>query len=118
MPYSIHSALNAPWEAVISNIKTEISVGIYEHEKAPQTILVSATIRGHYPAYPKDISECTNYEMLQSLTESWKTRDQVALLETLAMECFEEIFTKCPHAQEATVSIMKPDIFADTEAVG
>lgn len=119
MPHSIHSAGHAPWEAHISNIKTQMRVGIYPHETNAQTIVVSAIIRGHYPACPRDISECMNYEVLQDLVmKRWPAYPQVLLLETLVMECFDEIFQSCTLAYEATVSIKKPDIFCETEAVG
>lgn len=119
MPYTIHSAEYAPWQTIICGLETSICVGINDHEQKPQRLWVDVEIHGYYPAYPLNISQCLNYDIIhQFVTVDWPKRPQTALLETLAMELFEFIFNKATHASQATIGIYKPDIFKDTQKVG
>jgi FolB domain-containing protein len=119
MPNSIHSATHAPWQAIISQIETQMCIGICDHETIPQRLWVDAEIHGYYPAYPTDISQCIDYGMLHNLvTKEWPTRPQTLLLETLVMELFEFIFAQVGSASHVTIGIYKPDVFKEAQKVG
>ena len=101
-------------------MQAKIRVGICEHEKkAPQSILINAAIDYESSAQPASINECFNYDSVHQLVVGkWQERQHVDLLETLVFELLSYIFTTDKKVKSATVSISKPDIYEEAEAVG
>lgn len=107
------------WRIKITNMETNIKIGIHEQEKTPQRIVLDASIDCQYDGFPQNIVECFNYDIIYRLvTQDWPKRSHIDLIETCIIEFMTYVFSSDPKAQNVTVSIMKPDIFSNTEAVG
>ena len=107
------------WRINIRDLETRAKVGIYPRERSPQRIIVNATIEGRYPARPRSIDDCISYEHVHRLAvEEWPKRPHVGLLETCLVELLEYIFTTDNRIEWARVSLAKPDVFKEAEAVG
>lgn len=103
----------------VKNLETSIAVGIYDHEKEKQRIIVNAMVEGEYPAKPQTIKDCFNYEHIHNLvTHEWSKKPHRLLLEDCVVELLEYIFKCDERVDYAKVSVCKPDIFENTEAVG
>lgn len=100
----------------IDRLTLPMMIGILDFEReAPQTVVISIDIEvsddlpaGGYVSYAPIV------EHLSALSES---RRHIDLVEELAAEIFAFLFTD-PHVAGATVTVMKPDIFARAEGVG
>lgn len=106
------------WRIQITNLKTNVCVGIYDHEREPQPVVVNALITGKYPARPQTIEDCFDYSLVHRfVTVDWSKREHVGLLEILVVELLEFIFSADSRVQYAKVSVCKTDISA-VEAIG
>lgn len=106
------------WKIHMKNMEVIIRIGIHAHEKEPQTVLVSALVEGDYPARPKSIKECFNYDQIHEFVAKWPAQDHVWLLETCVSDLLTHIFEVDEAVQCATVSVCKPNIFPNAESVG
>lgn len=110
---------NQRWRIFVENLETRVRIGIHEHERDPQRILVSAVIEADYSRRPQSIKECFDYDHLHRVVvEEWPHRSHVMLLETAVTELLESIFAADDRVVKARVSIRKPDIFVQAQAVG
>ena len=107
------------WRIHVKNMQTNICIGLHSHEQVPQRVLVNATIEMLGPTRPESIEDCFNYDHVRKLVVGeWPQRAHVFLLESYVTELLEHIFHIDPRVVYAKASVCKPDIFADTEAVG
>jgi 7,8-dihydroneopterin aldolase/epimerase/oxygenase len=107
------------WRINIRDLATTIRVGIHEHEKTPQRVLVNGVIEVDYAARPQSIKECFDYDHIHRLVvKEWPARPHTPLLETWVSELLEYIFRADARVAYAKASVCKPDIFAEAEAVG
>src|SRR4051812_36397714 len=107
------------WRINIRNLVTWISIGIHPHEHTPQRVIVNAAVEGMYPLRPKSIEECFSYEHVHTLVvHEWPKQKHTSLLETRLVDLLEHIFRIDERVLYAKVSLCKPDIFAEADAVG
>ncbi len=107
------------WRVHVTNLQTTIRVGIHEHEKEKQRIIVNAIVEGEYPAKPQVIEDCFNYEYIHNLVvDEWPKKEHKSLLENCVVELLEHIFSCDERVDKASVRICKPDISPHAEAVG
>ena len=107
------------WRINIRNMATQVKIGIYPHEHAPQRVIINGTIEWCYPARPKSIEECISYEHVHRLAVlEWPQRPHVGLLETYLVELLEYVFTMDHRVEFARFSLCKPEAFKEAEAVG
>jgi 7,8-dihydroneopterin aldolase/epimerase/oxygenase len=101
---------------ILRDISVEARVGIHpweRHAERPSRLVVNVEMfaRGRTP------KNFINYDKIHDAFKSWPGRDHVDLLETLV----EEVVALCfsiPEVAACRVSVVKPDIFNDTAAVG
>jgi dihydroneopterin aldolase len=107
------------WRINIKNLETHIAIGLHDHEKTPQRIIVNAAIDVLSPAKPTSIKQCFNYDHVHKLVVGqWPQRSHVQLLETCVTELLEYIFRADDRVVFAKASVCKPDIFSEAESVG
>lgn len=107
------------WRINIRNIATKIAVGIHDHEKTPQRVLVNVTVESLYAPKPDSIDECFNYDHVRRLVvEEWPGRQHIPLLETCVTGLLEYIFRTDLRVVYAKASVCKPDIFPEVDSVG
>jgi dihydroneopterin aldolase len=108
----------------LRNCKIDLSVGIHPHEQQhPQPVVINIELQAELPhafADPRnaDISRTVDYEAIRNfICHDLPRQGHIFLLESVA----DMILTFCLRDQrvrEAAVTIAKPQIFAETEAVG
>lgn len=104
----------------IDRLTLPLMIGILDFEReAPQTVVISIDMTVEIGPRPsKAAQDYVSYapvvEHLKALSAS---RRHIDLVEQLADEIFGFLFTD-PRIASATVSVMKPDIFAEAEGVG
>lgn len=107
------------WRIHVKNLETIIGVGIHEHEKEKQRVIVNTVVEGEYPAKPSSIKDCFNYDYIHNLVVNiWPKHQHKPLLEDCAVELLEYIFRCDDRVTTASVRICKPDIFPAAESVG
>jgi FolB domain-containing protein len=107
------------WKVHVKNLKSHIGVGIHDHEKNKQRILVNVVVEGHYPELPKHINDCFDYDHIHELVvNEWPKKAHKPLLENCVIELLEYIFRSDERVERASVRVCKPDIFPNAESVG
>lgn len=107
------------WRIFVKDLESRIRIGIHDHEREAQRVLVNAEVEGVYSMSPLSIEDCFNYDHIyQLVVKEWPCRLQVQLLETLVAEALNYIFRSDARVCRATVRISKPDIFKEAAAVG
>lgn len=101
---------------ILRDISVEARIGIHpweRHADRPSRLVVNVEMF----APGKTPKNFINYDRIHDAFKSWTGRDHIDLLETLV----EEVVTLCfaiPEVAACRVSVVKPDIFNDTAAVG
>lgn len=108
-----------PWTIEITGQKTQLKVGIWEHEREFQPIHVNLTIRAILMASPKSIEDCLNYQPIcEWLRDEWPKQPHTLLLETRMRELLTFVFDFDSRIEWVDASISKPTAFVGTQAVG
>jgi len=103
----------------ILNLKTTSKVGIWEHEKNAQPILISIQIEGVASIFPSDITECIDYEPICSwLTKDFPNLPHTGLLETRLFEILKYIFNSDQRIDSVHVDLSKTSAFPNVQSVG
>jgi 7,8-dihydroneopterin aldolase/epimerase/oxygenase len=101
---------------ILRDISVEVRIGIHPWERhAERPSRLVANVEMFAPG--KTPKNFIDYDRIHDAFKSWPGRDHVDLLETLV----EEVVTLCfaiPEVAACRVSVVKPDIFNDTAAVG
>lgn len=101
---------------ILRDISVEARIGVHpweRHVERPSRLVVNVEMF----APGKTRKNFINYDKIHAAFRDWPGRDHVDLLETLV----EEVVALCfgiPEVAACRVSIVKPDIFNDTAAVG
>lgn len=102
---------------ILKDICVEARVGLHpweRHPERPHRLIVNVELFARVPADPTEI---INYDHIHRAFKEWPNRPHTELLETLVAEVVG-ICLAIPQVEAARVSIMKPDVFNDTAAVG
>jgi dihydroneopterin aldolase len=107
------------WRINVKNMETRLRVGCTPEEHEPQRIFVNAVVEGEYDAVPQSIDQCINYDIIYArVVKEWPKLPHTVLLETRIRELLEHIFRMDDKVAYAKVSLCKPDVFAEAEAIG
>ena len=116
---AVNMSSDMRWRVHVKNLETRIAIGIHDHEKTPQRIIVNAAIDVIYPARPPSIEQCFDYDHVHRLVVGeWPRRVHIPLLESCTVELLEYIFRTDDRVVFAQVSVRKPDIFSEAESMG
>ena len=101
---------------VLRDVCVEVRVGLHpweRHAERPSRLIVNVEMFA--PGKPDH--NFIDYDKIHDVFKTWPGRDHVDLLETLV----EDVVALClaiPEVAACRVSVVKPDIFNDTAAVG
>jgi dihydroneopterin aldolase len=115
-PAALWDAAQDYTRVILRDISVEARIGIHpweRHVERPSRLVVNVEMF----APGKTPKNFINYDKIHDAFKSWPSRVHVDLLETLV----EEVVALCfaiPEVAACRVSIVKPDIFNDTAAVG
>jgi len=101
---------------ILRDICVEARVGLHpweRHPERPSRLIVNIELFSHRTRE----SEFIDYDRIHQAFKEWPKRPHTELLETLVEEVVELCFG-IPLVEACRVSIVKPDIFNDTAAVG
>lgn len=108
-----------PWTIEIKGQKTQLRVGIWDHEREFQPIHINLTIRAILMASPQSIEDCLDYQPIcQWIREEWPKQPHTLLLETKMRELLTFVFDFDSHIEWVDASISKPTAIAETQGVG
>jgi len=120
-PAALWDAADDYVRVVLRDVEVEARVGLHpweSHPERPHRLLVTIEMFAHaLSGMPETNDTIINYDLIHAALKAWPERPHTPLLETLLEElvalCFEQ-----SRVAACRVSIMKPDIFNDTAAVG
>ncbi len=104
----------------IRDMRLNVRIGLLNEEKiAPQPLNVTLEcfVKSDYLSTAIQ-GEILDYAQLYALLESWEAKPHTELLETLAQETIQEIFTRFLNIESIRLCIEKPDIFDKTNRAG
>jgi 7,8-dihydroneopterin aldolase/epimerase/oxygenase len=108
-----------PWTIEIADIDTQLRVGIWEHELAPQPIRINLTVRAIACALPESIDACVNYEPIcRWIIDDWPRQPHTPLLETRLHELLSFVFAIDDRIEWIDASISKPAAIRGVRGVG
>ena len=110
---------------IIRNLVTEARCGIHpweQHPQRPNKLIINIELYAPIKRIGEtsdicDASVVVDYDHIRDAIKIWPSRPHVFLLETLLKELVELSFV-CEYVSACRVSIVKPDIFNEAEAVG
>ena len=116
----LSEALIQQQSILIEGLKLMVSIGVLDEEKnAPQRVIIDAdiqvqpTINNQQDDIKSVLSYASIVEDIQNITSS----GHIELVETLAQKIIEKVGTY-PQAQSIVLSVKKPDIIEQADAVG
>jgi FolB domain-containing protein len=108
-----------PWTIEVRDLQTRLRVGIWDHEREFQPIVVNLTLRAIGAALPQTITDCLDYQPIcRWITHEWPAQPHTPLLETKVRELMQFVFGFDGRVEWAEVSIAKPAAIAESRAVG
>ncbi|MBI1302159.1 MAG: FolB domain-containing protein [Alphaproteobacteria bacterium] len=107
-------------QVFIRDLTLEMSIGIYDHEKAkPQSVIINVVIdvESNLENPPSSINDVVSYENITNQIEDLAKSKHFDLVETFA-EDIAKICLSERKAFSASIKIEKPDIIHNTKSVG
>jgi dihydroneopterin aldolase len=106
---------------LIKDLKVETQVGLHkweQHPERPTRLILNVEMFARLDKKPNhERANIVDYDYVRNAVKKWPNRPHTPLLETLAEEviglCFEN-----PRVEACRVSLVKPDIFNEADAVG
>ncbi len=106
---------------VLRGLKTDINVGLHPwemHRERPTRVVVDVEIFSQCEQLGDSMETIIDYDPIRALvTQDWPTRPHTPLLETWVEELVAFCFS-IPEVDACRVSIVKPHIFTEADAVG
>ena len=113
------SAMETQWTVRIDRLETQLKVGIYEHEKVFQPILVSLKASGRADASPNHIEQCIDYEPICAwIQNEWPNSNHTPLLETRMNELLSYVFSVNSRITWVWAGLYKPNAIKGARFVG
>ncbi|MBO1076467.1 dihydroneopterin aldolase [Roseomonas marmotae] len=106
----------------VRRLAVQARLGIYEHEQAPQSVLIDIELLAEDDAAPHGVGEdrferVVDYEAVVNRARAIATAGHVLLAETLAERIAMAVLAD-PRVRAARVTVEKPDIISDAAGVG
>ena len=112
-------ALRSKWTVRVQSLQTCLRVGIYEHEREPQPVLVSLRISGLAETSPTMLAQCFDYEPIcRWLLDEWPLSAHTPLLETLLNELVDHVFGADKRIMDVWVGLYKTQPVPQAQFVG
>lgn len=112
-------AMRAKWTVRVQQLQTRLRVGVYEHERHPQPILLSLKISGLADTAPTTLDQCFDYEPIcRWALEEWPLSPHTPLLETRLNELVERVFNADKRIMDVWFGLYKTQAVPQAEFVG
>jgi len=107
--------------ARLRRVEVEVHVGLHPwelHPEKPTRLWVDVDLYMYDPPrQPTGLYEVIDYDRVRNYLRGWESRPHTPLLETLAAELIEFSFED-ERVDAVRVSLLKPDIFNETNGAG
>ena len=104
---------------MINDVSTTSKVGIWEHEKILQPILINLEIEVNSKTFPRDIEDCMDYDPICNwLTNEFPKLPHTKFLEVRILEIFNFVFKFDEKVKLVNISIVKTNAFPNIYSVG
>ncbi len=108
-----------PWTINVCELQTRSRVGIWDHEREYQPIVVNLSLRALGAAMPADIGECLDYQPIcRWITDEWPQWPHTPLLETRVRELIQFLFDYDSSVEWVDVALAKPNAIAGSRSAG
>ena len=108
-----------PWTIEITDINTQLRVGIWDHEREFQPIRINLSLRAIAPIFPHTIEDCLNYQPIcRWITDEWPKQPHTPLLETKLRELMSFVFDFDSRVEWVDLAISKPTAILAAYGVG
>ena len=112
-------ALRSKWTIRVEELRTNLRVGIYDHELNAQPILLSLRISGLAETSPTSLAECFDYEPIcRWALEEWPQSPHTPLMETRLNELIERVFNSDKRIRDVWFGLYKTQAIPNTKFVG
>ncbi len=112
-------APRSKWTVRVQSLETHLRVGIYEHEREPQPVLVSLRISGLAETFPSTLAQCFDYEPIcRWVLDEWPLSAHTALLETRLNELVDQVFRADQRITDLWVGLYKTQNVPQAQFVG
>ncbi len=112
-------SMRSKWTIRVEGLRTNLRVGIYEHELEPQPILLSLRISGLAETSPRTLAECFDYEPIcRWALDEWPLSQHTPLLETRFNELIERVFNADKRIRDVWFGLYKTKAIPNIEFVG
>lgn len=107
------------WEIVIDQLHALTRIGIYEHEREPQPVVINAVLHYKSDAFPSHIDDCLDYGHYCQLIGTYLDKvEQVDLLEQLVVRLLVFSFQNFPQLTAVALTVFKPNAVSAAKKVG
>lgn len=112
-------ARRSKWTVCVQSLQTRLRVGVYEHERQPQPIVVSLRISGLAETSPTTLAQCFDYEPIcRWVLDDWPRSEHVLLLETRLNELADRVFAADRRIMDVWVGLYKTQAVPEARLVG
>lgn len=107
------------WEVVIDQLRAQTRIGIHNHERAAQPVVIDAVLHCRSQALPEEIGECLDYDAFCRLLCAYlDTQRHTDLVEQLAAELLALAFDRFAMLEDASLTLYKPHAVRSAAQVG
>jgi dihydroneopterin aldolase len=107
------------WTIEVKDVETQLRVGIWEHEREYQPIIVSLALRANAPIFPQTIEDCLDYEPIcRWLIDELPKRPYTPLLETKLAEVLRFVFEFDSRVTWVDAAMSKPKAIKNVGGAG
>lgn len=112
-------ALRSKWTVRVQSLQTRLRVGIYEHEREPQPVLVCLRISGLAETSPTTLAQCFDYEPIcRWILDEWPLSAHTPLLETRLNELVDRVFGADKRIMDVWIGLYKTQNIPQAQYVG
>lgn len=112
-------AMRAKWTVRVEKLQTRLRVGVHDHERHTQPILLSLKISGLADAAPTAQDDCFDCEPIcRWALEEWPLSVHTPLLETRLNELVERVFNADKRIMDVWLGLYKQTAVPQAEFVG
>ena len=111
-------APQSKWTVRVESLQTQLRVGVYEHEREPQPVLVSLRLSGLTETFPSTLAQCFDYEPIcRWVLDDWPQGAHTPLLETRLNELVGRLFAD-PRITDVWIGLYKTQPIPQARFVG
>lgn len=107
------------WDVVIDQLRAQTRIGIHNHERVAQPVVIDAVLHCRSEALPEEIGECLDYDAFcRMLCVYLDEQRHTDLVEQLAADLLALAFERFTMLEDAMLTLYKPHAVRSAAQVG